>query len=190
MELELVGERRKYMGRGVKLAVLIGGVMALLTGGPSNRKTKLIRPPGALDEPEFLATCLRCGKCAQVCPQHAIQIGRGDQGLSIGMPFIEPRQAACNLCMDCSKVCTSGALRSAEKAKVRMGTAQINRDTCLAWQGDECKVCYTSCPFYNQAIKLEDHKRPVVDRDICVGCGICEYVCILEYPAISVKARG
>ena len=178
------------MERGVKLAVLIGGVMALLTGGFGKKKATMIRPPWSLDEPEFLATCLRCGKCAQVCPQQAIQIGRGDKGLSIGMPFIEPRKAACDLCMDCNKVCTSGALRAVDKAMVRMGTAQINRDICFAWQGDECKVCYTSCPFYNQAIKLEEHKRPVVDQDVCVGCGICEHVCILDYPAIVVKARG
>lgn len=172
--------------------MVMGGLVSLLFAGASAAKpaNRLLRPPGALDEAEFLATCLRCGKCAQVCPRKAILIGRGDKGLAIGTPYIEPRRAACDLCLDCVPVCASGALRPVEKAAVRMGLAEINRDTCLAWLGDECKVCYTACPFYNQAIRLEDHKRPVVDKTVCTGCGICEHVCILDPPAVVVKGRG
>lgn len=179
------------MERGVRAALVVGGLVSLLFAGASDAKpaSRRIRPPGALPEAEFLATCLRCGKCAQVCPRDAIIIGRGDKGVGIGTPYIEPRRAACDLCLECIPVCTSGALRPMEKAAVRMGTAEIDHNTCLAWQGDECKVCYTACPFYNQAIKLEDHKRPVVDKTVCVGCGICEHVCILEQPAIVVKGR-
>jgi ferredoxin-type protein NapG/ferredoxin-type protein NapH len=164
--------------------------MSLLLGGFTDNRpsARLLRPPGALDEPEFLATCLRCGKCAQVCPQKAIKIGQGDKGISIGTPYIVPRQAACDMCLDCIPACTSGALRPVDKPKIRMGLAEVNRETCLAWQGDECKVCYTSCPFYNQAIKLEDHKRPVVNPAVCTGCGICEHVCIVDPAAITVKA--
>lgn len=179
------------MERGAKAALIFGGVMSLLLGSFMDAKAKpaLIRPPGASDELVFLSTCLRCGKCAQVCPQGAIIIGRGEKGLTIGTPYIEPRRAACDLCMECAKVCTSGALKEVPKEKVRMGLAEINKDTCLAWQGDECKVCYTSCPFYNRAIRLEDHKRPVIDHNVCVGCGICEHVCIVNPPAVTVKAR-
>lgn len=177
----------------INRSVFISGAMSLLLGGLSLTSVKvertLIRPPGAIDEAMFLSTCLRCGKCAQVCPRKAIIMGRGDKGLSIGSPYIEPRQAACDLCMDCITVCTSGALRSVERSKVRMGLADINRDQCLAWQGHECKTCYTGCPFYNQAIKLEGHKLPVVDRKLCVGCGICENVCIADPAAIIVTAE-
>lgn len=176
----------------IKRSVFISGMVSLLLGGLSLTSGKaqrtFIRPPGAVDEGLFLSTCLRCGKCAQVCPRKAIIMGLGDKGLSIGTPYIEPRQAACDLCMDCITVCTSGALRSVERQKVRMGLAEINRDQCLAWQGHECKACYASCPFYNQVITLEGHKLPVVDRKRCVGCGICENVCIAEPAAITVKA--
>jgi ferredoxin-type protein NapG/ferredoxin-type protein NapH len=181
------------MERRVTIGLLFGGLASLLiTGFTDNKKVsrRLIRPPGALNESEFLATCARCGKCAQVCPLKAIIMGKGDKGVSIGTPYIEPRQAACDLCMDCIPVCPTGALRPVTKEKVRMGTAEINRDTCLAWQGDECKICYTSCPFYNQAIKLEDYKKPVIDTQVCVGCGICERVCITGPASITVKARG
>ncbi|MFA6019322.1 MAG: 4Fe-4S binding protein, partial [Rhodospirillales bacterium] len=27
-----------------------------------------LRPPGAIDENEFLAACIKCGQCVQVCP--------------------------------------------------------------------------------------------------------------------------
>jgi ferredoxin len=30
----------------------------------------LLRPPGAIAEPDFLATCTRCGDCAKACPHH------------------------------------------------------------------------------------------------------------------------
>jgi len=180
------------MERRATIGLLFGSLASLLFTGfyDENKAAKLLlRPPGALDTGAFLATCIRCGKCAQICPQKAIILGRGEHGLSIGTPYIQPRQGACNLCMDCSKLCPSGALRRVDKEKAHMGTAQINRDTCLAWQGDECKICYTSCPFYNQAILLEDYKRPVVNPAVCAGCGICEQVCITELPSIAVKAR-
>jgi MauM/NapG family ferredoxin protein len=171
------------------ITLSIAGLLSFLLGYEGEAAAaRLLRPPGALPEAEFLAACLRYGQCAQVCPQQAIQIGRGDKGLTIGTPYIEPRSSACDLCLDCSKVCTSKALRTVEKEKVKMGTAVINQDRCLAWQGDECKVCYASCPFYNRAITLAEHKKPVVNPDVCVGCGICEHVCIVTPATITVKA--
>ena len=32
-----------------------------------------IRPPGALDEVEFLSTCTRCDACIHACPYHVLQ---------------------------------------------------------------------------------------------------------------------
>jgi succinate dehydrogenase/fumarate reductase-like Fe-S protein len=31
-----------------------------------------IRPPGALDEFNFLERCIHCGECMKVCPNHAL----------------------------------------------------------------------------------------------------------------------
>lgn len=177
------------MERRAKTALFIGGILSLLLGGFTDKKRvpAWIRPPGALAEPEFLAMCLRCGKCAAVCRPQAIQTATGQDGLAIGTPYITPRQAACDLCLTCITACPSGALRPVEKHNVRMGLAEIDKNACFAWLGDECKVCYTSCPFYNQAIKLEDHKRPVVDKAVCTGCGVCEHVCIAGPAAITVR---
>jgi MauM/NapG family ferredoxin protein len=156
----------------------------------SKNNNRLIRPPGAQDEDVFLASCLRCGKCALSCSHKTIKIAHGEKGLSLGTPYIVPRETPCQLCLDCSKVCPSGALKPVEdKSKVRMGTAHFDKDRCLSWLDDECKVCYTNCPFYGKAIKLEGHKRPVVDAEICTGCGICEYVCITDPPSVRIVPK-
>ncbi len=151
---------------------------------------KLLRPPGALKETDFLARCIRCGKCVQVCPYRSIKVASLMHGLTnTGTPFIMARDIPCYLCMKCPPVCPSGALnrRLRNKQDVRMGTAWINKKECLAWQGTLCRSCYQSCPIFDEAIKMDSELRPVVDEKRCVGCGICENVCPVEPAAIIVK---
>jgi MauM/NapG family ferredoxin protein len=148
-----------------------------------------LRPPGALPEQRFLATCIRCGKCAQACPYGAITLAVLLDGLEImGTPVIRPRKAPCYLCMKCPPVCPSGALKRtlAKKEEVRMGIAAVDKKTCLAWQGTLCRSCFDECPFFDIAIRLDDKLQPIVDRTKCVGCGICEGVCPADPAAIAV----
>lgn len=149
-----------------------------------------LRPPGALREIDFIARCIRCGKCAQVCPYKSIRIAGLFDGISVaGTPFIKARDIPCYLCMKCPPVCPSGALnrRLKNKQDVRMGTARINKKECLAWQGTLCRSCYQNCPIFDEAIKMDNELRPVVNEKMCVGCGICENVCPVEPAAIVVK---
>lgn len=151
---------------------------------------KLLRPPGALKEVDFIARCIRCGKCVQVCPYRSIKIASPMDGLMImGTPYIMPRDIPCYLCMKCPPICPSGALNRTLKKKqdVRMGIASINKKECFAWQGTLCRSCYQSCPIFDEAIKMDQELRPVVDTKKCVGCGICENVCPVEPAAIKVK---
>ncbi len=150
-----------------------------------------LRPPGALPEEQFLATCIRCGKCVQACPFRAIVLADLFDGLRImGTPMVRPRQAPCYLCLKCPPVCPSGALQRnlKEKEQVRMGTARIDTKRCLAWQGTLCRSCYDDCPIFDGAIRMDDMLQPVVDQKRCVGCGICERVCPAEPAAIVVRA--
>lgn len=152
---------------------------------------KLLRPPGALKETDFLARCIRCGKCVQACPYRSVKIaGLMDGIVVMGTPFINPRDIPCYLCMKCPPVCPSGALnrKLRNKRDVRMGTAEINKKDCLAWQGILCRSCYQNCPIFDEAIKMDNELRPIVDKNKCVGCGICENVCPVEPAAIIVKA--
>ena len=114
-------------------------------------------------------------------------------GLSmIGTPYIKAREIPCYVCMKCPPVCPSGALNRKlhQKQDIRMGTAVINKKTCLPWQGTLCRSCYENCPIFDEAIIMDNELRPVVDEKKCIGCGICENVCPVDQAAITVRAKG
>jgi MauM/NapG family ferredoxin protein len=154
---------------------------------------QLLRPPGAVPEAEFLGRCIRCGKCAQICPHQAIRVASLLDGLAImGTPVIRARQAPCYLCMKCPPVCPSGALdkRVRKREQVRMGVARIDKKDCLNWQGTFCRSCYDHCPLFNEAIIMDSALRPVVNKKKCTGCGVCEHVCPADPAAISITPLG
>ncbi len=187
------------------LALALGGAaISAVYLRPAQAKGFYLRPPGAITEQRFLAACVRCGKCAQVCPYRSIKLAGGEAGVGIGTPYIEPRENPCYLCPDlpCVKACPSGALdrQLREVEKVRMGTAVIiDREGCLSIRGLRCEVCYRQCPLIDKAITLETRHNtrtgehtimePVIHKDKCVGCGICEKVCVRDKPVIVVQQR-
>lgn len=177
---------RRTALQGVGLVVLAGlsykPAKALAAAAP-----KVFRPPGAVGDEEFLAKCVRCGKCIEICPDKTLLSAHLDQGLNLGTPYFIPRQIPCSLCMECPDVCPSGALVPLDMREVKIGIAEIDQDRCYAYQDDVCRSCYNSCPLIDEAIIMEGFQYPVVDPEICTGCGICEYVCVMEYPAIQIK---
>jgi len=151
-----------------------------------------LRPPGAVDEEEFLQKCTRCRKCAEVCPYDSIKMAHGESRLKMGTPYIVARDIPCYLCEDfpCIEACPSEALTPVEsKEEVKMGIAIIDETLCLPYNGVLCRACYERCPIYREAITLTDNLYPVVHEDKCVGCGICVNVCPAETVAISMESR-
>lgn len=104
-----------------------------------------LRPPGAikdrLDEQKFIAACIKCGQCVQVCPVEAIRLADLLDGVGLGTPYIAARDQACDFSCDglqCVLACPTGALTHEINypAQARMGFARLSRpEACLAAQG-------------------------------------------------------
>ncbi len=143
-------------------------------------KTNVLRPPGAVPENIFASKCIRCGRCAEVCPYRSI-VPRDflETGVNAGTPLIDVTKVPCYLCMKCVEVCPTGTLRPIAQQETRMGLAVIDRYACMTWQEGEfmlCRTCYNVCPFKEKAIKL-DELRPVIIEEYCTGCGLCTHGC-------------
>ena len=164
-----------------------------------------LRPPGAVSEERFMALCIRCNRCLEVCPYGSIK--RAGVGATMGTPYVLPESKACYLCMACCRLCPTGALnpKLRKPEKVRMGRASIDSSICYSHIflthdvlpdkagrkiGALCNTCYNVCPLADTAITLKDNLFPVV-LDGCVGCGICVERCpVRPRRAINVTPTG
>jgi ferredoxin-type protein NapG len=105
-------ERRRWL----RTVLLAGGVLGAALSGwlpVAYGKAKRLRPPGALDEKDFLASCIKCGQCVQVCPVQAIKLADLVDGFGVGVPYIDARDQACDFSCDavqCILACPTGAL--------------------------------------------------------------------------------
>lgn len=130
-------DRRKF----IKFSTL--GVLGLTLGAgiaisPYTLQAEMrLRPPGAVSEKEFLALCIKCGQCLQVCPYHSIKLADMAKGHGIGTPYIEARERGCYACsaVPCVLACPSGALdHKVEKPEdIHMGVAVLEfPNKCIA----------------------------------------------------------
>jgi len=152
-----------------------------------------LRPPGALkDDAAFVAACIDCGLCAEVCPPRCITFYKRDGGDLANTPYINPEDKACTLCMKCGIACPTDAIKEIPHAKseilkqVDMGTAQIDRAACYPWINEGvCGACVSVCPLGATAIdNLDISPRPAVKK-ACVGCGLCVEAC--PHPSLPIR---
>ncbi len=179
-------------GRRRALVGLLGGVgLALL---PKLGSTRRVRPPGALPEPSFVTTCIRCGQCSRACPTHCLQplVATVDPG-ELMCPVAMMSQGPCDLaCRACGAVCPTGAIRAldlSERQHAKLGGAVVDEDRCIAAaDGKACLICQEHCPLGAIRWEERDGRRvPVVDAQHCNGCGTCEHLCpVVAPPAIQV----
>ena len=187
------------MGQGAALAATGGLVWSYLLTQQARATPFAIRPPGALAEADFNATCIKCGQCVDACPYDTLKLATAASGIPIGTPYFIPREIPCYMCEDipCVPVCPTGALDHAlqDIDDARMGLAVIDIENCLSWQGLRCEICFRECPVQGEAISIEHHPRriskhamfvPLVHSDACTGCGICEQACPTQKAAIRV----
>lgn len=194
--------KRRHVIVGIAGGALLVPVFKATAINTADGTGRLIRPPGAAPEPEFLSKCIACGNCMKACPTNTLQPCTIKDGLNrLYTPKIVPRIGACDSkCHLCGYVCPTGAIRKIlmeEKPYARVGTAVVDRHRCLAWvQKKECLVCDESCPYNAIEPRLVETTRglfkvPVVREDLCVGCGMCELKCpIFDRAAIEVFRFG
>ena len=108
--------RRQFLKNGAVAVAALGavgvGVNYLKYFSEKNNKT-LLRPPGAVDENDFIYACIKCGLCVQICPIEAVKLAGISDGLSYGTPYIDTREQACDFscdAMQCVETCPTAAL--------------------------------------------------------------------------------
>ena len=132
--------RRKFL----RTVLLTGGVLG---GGFAGflplvyAQRQRLRPPGALDEKDFLSSCIKCGQCVQVCPVQAIKLADLVDGMGVGTPYIDAREQACDFSCDavqCILACPTGSLtyHKPEFLPVRSGAALAAKPILLAKEKD------------------------------------------------------
>ena len=196
--------RRQFLGNLLRTACgvgLVGMGLGIYSRTVSSLPAMAIRPPGALPEEEFLGACIRCGLCVRDCPYDILKLGQLGDEVAAGTPYFTARTGPCEMCVDipCIPVCPTNALDHdlTDINDARMGLAVVvDQETCIAFLGLRCEVCFNICPIRGSAITLDyQHNTrsgkhalfiPVVHSEACTGCGLCEKACILEEAAIKV----
>ncbi len=160
---------------------------------------KRVRPPGALQEDDFLSACIKCGQCVQVCPVEAIKLADIDEGFGIGVPYIDVREQACDFSCDglqCVLACPTGALTHFVDypAQVNMGVARLDKPkSCLAVLGEGFKGKTRSNENFKGVLRFAEIDRwnpvPLVDQEFDLEiCDLCVRLCPIEIRANQCDA--
>lgn len=113
MSLEKAEKARRRFLQSVGLTVGVVGLSLLGYIPVVDARPPRLRPPGALNEKDFLSSCIKCGQCVQVCPVQAIKLADIGDGFGLGVPYIDARAQACDFSCDavqCILACPTGSL--------------------------------------------------------------------------------
>ena len=176
-----ISERRKFftlLAQNTGLGIM-GGLLWAGYADKAKSSPLTLRPPAAIDEEDFLRTCIKCGLCSEACynrPQNknkdgtqrpgTLKMAKAEDRVTIGTPFFVPLDVPCYMCDDipCVPVCPTGALDITKVTNKKgeldpkmmdMGLAVVDQNSCIAFWGIQCDACYRACPLMDDAIKLE-----------------------------------
>ena len=162
-----------------------GGLADIIDKEEHPRNTPLT-PPGSLSARNMKNHCTACQLCVSACPNGVL---RPSTDL---MTFMQPKMAYergfCRPeCTECADVCPAGAIKpitKEEKSSIQIGHAVWTRELCVPIRdGQECGNCARHCP--TGAITMvpldaddsSSKKIPVINEEMCIGCGTCEALC-------------
>lgn len=177
-----------------------GGLAEIKDKKAPDRKVAIV-PPGAEGIKNFNTHCTACQLCVTVCPNKVL---RPSHNLSTLMqPEMSYERGYCRPeCTECSKVCPTNAIKHitlGDKSAIAIGQAVWIKENCVVnTDGLPCDACERHCPtsaitlvplhpedeetkpqqggapFGRQPVVL---KIPTVNKELCIGCGACEYYC-------------
>ena len=120
MEREVVS-RRKFLEDGLRdvaagLREAATALYAVYEEDKTLPQAEWTRPPGAVEEKEFLAKCTRCNECVKVCPDQLIMKVVDARSSAHLTPILK---SACRGCegFPCVRVCTPSALVMPESSR-------------------------------------------------------------------------
>ncbi len=162
-----------------------------------NRATPIV-PPGAQGLKHLADHCTGCQLCVSVCPNNVLR--PSGNLMTLMQPESSYENGYCRPeCVKCSEVCPTGAIiriTTAEKTSVQIGHAVWLSENCLpVTGGHRCGHCAHNCP--TGAITMVETDMgmehpvsiPVVNREKCIGCGKCEYLCPAK-PHSAIYVEG
>lgn len=189
--------RRRFL-RSIGMGAGIVGVAMLGYYPVASQSFPRLRPPGALAEKEYLASCIKCGQCVQVCPVKAIELADAEDGFGLGAAWIDPRKQGCDFSCDglqCVLACPTGALthETDYPHEVHIGIARLDKPKlCLAVNGQGFKGKIRDADFqgrfrYNEIDRW--NPIPVRDRDFDLEiCDLCVRHCPIEIRLAQCEA--
>ncbi|VAW76290.1 hypothetical protein MNBD_GAMMA12-1231 [hydrothermal vent metagenome] len=161
-------------------------------------KVNWYRPPFAVDEFEFIVSCLRCDACINACEVDVLfALTAGHGTMVAGTPVMDLTHNACLLCDNwpCVLACESGVLggnqvteRSNEVSKGQYNSLG-SQDGKQRFQNNSAESqSNTKVPDSNpvsQKSKLPKLADVAINRNTCLPfigpeCGICVNVCPIE----------
>lgn len=147
--------------------------------------------------------CNSCGLCIEVCVRDAITMKPAvfKEGKILRLPVLDIDNKKCILCGMCAVICPLNALEAwvnSEKTAMFVDNEAFpdilkNISVDVAHCKPECGlVCEENCPkeaITVATLKEDNHIKKVnevyVDKNLCIYCKACEYVC--PYGSIVVK---
>ncbi len=173
-----------------------------------------VSPPGSLSHNNLNDKCTACLLCVNQCPDKIIRPSINEYGWTAVMqPTLSFERGYCRTdCTVCSDVCPTDAitkLTKENKTKTAMGNAVYVRENCIVVKDDvNCDGCWRICPTdaitrefrdggatYIPPVDKPDANTvdlrlvPVVDKNKCIGCGACEYICPAR-PLAAIFVEG
>lgn len=140
--------------------------------------------PWIISPTHFYAHCTRCNLCIDSCATKIISIGDG------GFPTIDFSKGECSFCYQCAQVCETNIFKPRTTEPWQQSITIAN--DCLAFNKIACRSCEDFCESAAIVFKplLGSPSQPLVNSELCNGCGACIKPCPTQSITITRNNSG